>query len=109
MTGIIHLTVKFSHLTKGGQRYSVLSEDDEVLIESSRDPQHEIARLLLASGEAEPADLLIFHREDGSHSMHGGCAALAGQMTTEGQSYSIRTVPYREHHFAGGSEETIDP
>lgn len=107
MTAFISIGVEHSHYTKGGERWNVLSEDGDVILNGVRDPWHETARVLLADGAAEPDDVMLIHR-GGMHIATGRVGHLAGLMVIEGQSTSVRTVPFREHPLAHRDDEEED-
>lgn len=86
MRPFVEIDIEETHLTASGQRYRVLHEG-AVIVESTKDPEHDAARELLARGA--DVDAILVARGTSARLGH-----LAATRTAEGEMHGPRTVAW---------------
>lgn len=104
IAGFVEINRIPTRITGNGQKYRVLAGDN-ILIESSGDPLHDSARLLLADGAADIDDILIMKDGRGRDLMRGRIGSLAHTRIAEGVNHGPRLVEWSPYFGPDKSED----
>lgn len=104
MTAFIEIELEVGKPTPRGARYNVL-HDGDVLLENSRNPEHDAARELLKLGAHADDMMLTRWRGSTIESMRGRVGWFADRTVSEGQGGGVRFTTWAPYTGPKQEEE----